>query len=219
MTNKKCVILVHGIFTRDNSTKNIDRISPAFKENGYDIRVARVGFSSIFGTTIAFANLIESTRRAIDRAMRAGYKKIVCVGHSNGCALLHMASYKVNPELAKHVKLKYIYINAALNERFHPAACVDYLDVYYAPDDWIVWMSQALGWVIPWGKMGKVGYNGPPFPTCSVKNYDMQLLPLLDPEGNPINLKRLGHNDIFDKPQPVLAFSKAIAKNADSHFS
>lgn len=211
---KKAAILVHGIFTRDDKAQRIDHIAPPFKDLGYDIIDTKVGFVDVFGDVVGFQNLVNIVANTVEDAIKNGYTKIICVGHSNGAALLHAASYKLSEDLAGPGKmfLEFIYVNPALNERYHPSICVDTLDVYYSPDDYVVWASQLFKLVLPWGKMGKVGYVGPNYPNCVVTNYNMLVMPFADDKGNPITVRFLGHHGAFDDP-PVNSFSKLLVAN------
>ena len=100
--------------------------------------------------------------------------KILAVGHSNGCAILHLAT----KEYSAHIDYL-VYLNPALKRTFAPGVKVRHCDVYHSPSDIPVraskWLSKLTKLVSnkwfkarPWGEMGASGYEGPDKRMCNL---------------------------------------------------
>jgi hypothetical protein len=170
----KTVYLFHGIMN-DNGKNTTDKLKPFLLDAGFAIREADYG--SIAPTNARIVN------QAISRMLGGMVdEESYAIGHSNGCALIHLATHQ------GAYFSKIIYINPALDPNFSPSKLCSKLIVYYSPDDLVVDLAKlALGTV--GGNMGRVGYNGADDPR--IENVNINTLLAVSKLDNP-------HNAAFD---------------------
>ena len=163
------IFLLHGFNVSDGGTGSIDKLKPYLRGEvcEYDY-----GWKGLLGVRMANKGLAEKLARMVSPGD-------VGIGHSNGCAILHLASHMG----AKFRKL--VYINPALDSDAAPGPHVESLDVWHSPSDAPVRLARWLPWHA-WGDMGAKGYTGP---DERVKNFDKQ---------SAFSLSSSGHSDVFD---------------------
>ena len=91
---------------------------------------------------------------AASNAKKQTKAKVIAVGHSNGCAIIHMAATQFNAPIDR-----ICYINPALEKDMVPGKQVKQIDVWYSPSDRPVQLAKYLPRHI-WGEMGSTGYVG-----------------------------------------------------------
>lgn len=87
---------------------------------------------------------------------------VMAFGHSNGCAILHLATSHYDANI-DHL----VYVNPALQRELAPGRHVKSCDVWHSPSDGPVALAEFLRKVTfsavnsrPWGDMGAYGYQG-----------------------------------------------------------
>lgn len=138
--------LVHGFNVRDSGRSTIDRLGPYLRAAGWRVGQVDYGWRLLAG--VAVGNPSE----AADLAAMSSPGDIA-IGHSNGCAIIHRATYLG----AKFRRV--FYVNAALNTDARPGPCVTQFHVMYAPDDLAVLAARYLPCAL-WGSMGRDGFTG-----------------------------------------------------------
>ncbi len=128
------------------------------------------GHVGLIGTRFKNRAIASTVAKAVKTAVCNEFRPVV-IGHSNGCAIAHLALEEVEAECAVDA----IYINPALKETVDIAPSVAQLAVWHSPSDgpvrWSKWLpvSDAR----PWGEMGAVGYIGE---DKRVTNYNKELM-------------------------------------------
>lgn len=164
--------LVHGFNVSDHGAGSIDTMAPYFEEAGLTIK--QVDYRRALLARVRLCSKAEAQ-------MLAGLVEpgSVGIGHSHGCALLHMAC-----EFGAPFK-ELIYINPALNKNALRAPQVEWRHVWHSPSDVPV-RAAALLFKHIWGKMGAVGYQGPQ--DDFTINYDKE---------NDYDISSDEHSDVF----------------------
>ncbi len=201
---KPLVLLVHG-FNVFNPEKSVGKLRTFFESQGCPTIMVDYGHTGLIETRLKnpkiakrLAKLAKSAK-AIDSDRR-----VIAVGHSNGCAILHLAT---NEHQAPIDKL--VYINPALKKNLTPGIDVYQCDVWHSPSDKAVKWSRVLAKIIPrkwfnarpWGKMGAVGYVGD---DRRMNNFDKE---------NDYVLSSKAHSDVF-KWSLIGYFGQIIADKA-----
>ena len=182
--------LIHGVNTWDGGRGSIDRLKPLLEKDGYEVLEFDYGLTFLLGAR--FGNGRRAKKLA--KQVKPGD---VAIGHSNGCAISHRATYLGAPFK------QLINISAALDRDLVPEwATVRDLTVYYSPSDTAVKAANWIPFVI-WGDQGRVG--------CTVKhkyvhNYDKDKLLGTD----------LGHSKVF-KPLFVRRFYKHLKTRLEKY--
>lgn len=194
------VILVHGFNVSDGGKKTVGKLKYYFeRHSGVTVRVLDYGYFGLLSTRLFNEEVSENLSKMIMEHFIM-YDRIIVVGHSNGCAIAHMASEKL-PE-SVYVD-RYVYINPALKAELAPAGSVLAWDVWFNRKDHVVKLSKLLFWRAserPWGKMGAIGYQGS---DPRVRQFDTG-------EGRVL---ALGHSTIF-KEDKIRHFGPFIAQVA-----
>ena len=171
--NKKLAILVHGWNVIDKGESSTDLLKPYFLEAGFDVWEVDYRWT-FFLVKLVNKRVVQRVYRTVNKAIAKRYDRIVCVGHSNGCNILHQASYLY---LTEQIKIHYVYINPALEKDYVPAYSVSQCAVWHTHGDDIVPLANTIskytfGLFIPqfWGPMGKYGYQGS---DPKMMNYDI----------------------------------------------
>lgn len=149
--------LIHGFNDRYNGRDNVDRLEPYLAQIG-SIRNFDYGWKGLIG--VLFGNAQRAKELSDDI-----FKGDIGVGHSNGCAILHRAAVDGAPFSGL------VYINPALDEKIELPHQIEWLLVYYAPDDFPVFLASLVPFTL-WGGMGRFGYSGPS--DDRVKNINLQ---------------------------------------------
>lgn len=177
--------LVHGFNVWDGGEATIGRLVPYFEAEGWDVRMFRYGWTGLLG--VRFGN--KSRAKRLKELVRPGD---IGVGHSNGCAVLHMASHEGAP--FSHLT----YVNPALDVDAAPAEGVRSVNVWHSPSDKPVRVAKFL-WRHPWGQMGAKGYFGS---DQRIRNYDKE---------HGFRMSSSKHSDVFTDPALLDYFGPRIA--------
>ena len=108
------VILVHGFNVWDGGAGSVGKLKPYFEELGANTTMFKYGFVGLLLTRFFNEEIAEKLAVLINIKART-YKKVIVLGHSNGCAIAHLASYMCEGKVAK-----YVYINPALKKELVP---------------------------------------------------------------------------------------------------
>ena len=190
------VILIHGYNVWDGGRATVGRLAPFFNARGIAHFAVNYGHFGLLETR--FKNIRVAKRVAL--ACRAAVDQtVIVVGHSNGCAIAHLAASEFGAPIDKAV-----YINPALEKDMPLPESVRALDVWHSPSDAPVKISK---WLLParmrpWGEMGATGYQG--VEDCRIVNYNKETdYPVRSDE----------HSDVFDLSE-LPFFGPLIAENA-----
>lgn len=179
-------ILVHGFNVWDGGRATVGKLRPFFADEGVPYIMLNYGHFGLGDTYWRNKKIAAQVTKACTAA-RINGSRVVAVGHSNGCAILHYAAKELGAQIDKTV-----FINPALDA---DAALVGRVDVWYSPSDRPVRWAKYLPFH-PWGEMGATGYTGPArdgirnfnketdFPLPSREHSDLfqvELLPLFGP--------------------------------------
>jgi len=160
---KPLILLVHG-FNVFNPEISIGKLRTFFEVQGCPTIMVDYGHTGLIETRLKNPKI--ATRLAeIARASKALHpgREIIAVGHSNGCAILHLATNKYEARIDTVV-----YINPALERHLVPGRSVGKCHVWHSPSDAPVKWGRRLSKIIPtrwfnarpWGAMGATGYEG-----------------------------------------------------------
>ncbi len=147
------VWLIHGFNVSDSGAGTTDRLNKYVSSRGNHAREFDYGWIGLLGAR--FGNRRIATR-LVDAVLTDDEEldpRPIGIGHSNGCAILHMASHMGAPFK------KLIYINPALNKDAVPGKQVEEVHIWHSPSDKAVRFARFLPWHT-WGEMGATGYRG-----------------------------------------------------------
>lgn len=150
---KILVILVHGFNVWDWGRSTVGKLRPFYAAHRIPYIMVDYGHFGIGETYWKNKKVAKKVAEACTNAKLSGYK-VILVGHSNGCAIIHQAAEQFKAEIDKAV-----YINPALDKDTEPAPSMGYLDVWHSPSDKPVKWARKLPFH-PWGEMGSTGYTG-----------------------------------------------------------
>lgn len=185
------VLLIHGINVSRPSA-SVGALKTFFQANEVPcimVEYLHTGWLGARCKNKRLAKRIASITKAIKKNNGV---KIIVVGHSNGCAIAHLAT----KEYDAYVNYL-VYINPALKRTLAPGPTVERCDVYHSPSDLPVRVARILSKLTklisknwfnarPWGSMGAFGYEGD---DKRMVNYDKE---------NESPVVSSGHSDIFD---------------------
>ena len=149
----KLCLLVHGFNVRDGGAGTIGRLTPFFIARGWDTVIFKMGFINLIEVYTSNDKYAQRLAEAAVNAKKLG-QQVVAVGHSNGCAVIHLATTRFNAPFDAVT-----YINPALDNTLQPAAHIPKWTVWYSPSDWAVKLARFMPRNI-WGHMGATGYVG-----------------------------------------------------------
>lgn len=149
---KTMVFLLHGFNVRDGGKNTILKLSPYFAEAGAEVVDFGYGYFNLFMPRWRNPQVAQDLAVACNQAKLAGYR-VVLVGHSNGCTIIHIAGEKYGA-----VADKVVYINPALNRDVKFPPTFRSFDVWHSPSDKAVSISRILPLNL-WGDMGAVGFT------------------------------------------------------------
>lgn len=161
-TKRRLAVLVHGLGTRYDDRSTLDDLTPTLSSLGFDVVHFRYGFVSVLGA-ITSNRKIAKRLKSVIQSSTDYYDEILVIGHSNGCALMDLASDKIQNN---NKTIGYIYISPAANVSKAPGAAISWLDVWFNPRDYIIKFIRfvmKISLVISrsqWGLMGIHGYRG-----------------------------------------------------------
>lgn len=185
----KVVILIHG-YNVDNYEETVGKLRKPFEALGYYVEFLNYGYEPV--TWKITKRNPDIAKRLADRV---GYWQnkdftVDIVGHSNGCAITHLATEKHGIKVNVCVA-----INPALTADKNPSSNAELVQVWHNKGDKAVVLGKWLSWLIPWarnarpwGQQGKIGYQGK---DKNVINFDA---------GNDFKVSAIGHSAVFKKP-------------------
>lgn len=154
---KTLVILVHGFNVTDGGAGTIGKLKRYYAARGAKVVSVRYGWFGLFQTRFCNEEVSENLTYLIQKGSQR-FNRIIVVGHSNGCAIAHLASYKGTVPIHR-----FVYINPALKKHYTPDGRVKAVDVWHNWHDSAVVWAKFLFWRAserPWGLMGRTGYRG-----------------------------------------------------------
>lgn len=146
-------ILIHGFNVRDGGKESIGKLQSYLETRGVDCIVVDYHWLGVFGT-YAKNNKIAKRIAKAAKAAKAGHRNVIALGHSNGCAILNIATKKYMAPIDR-----LLYVNPALDRDQSPGSYVKEWHVWYSPGDLPVKIGKLLP-KHPWGEMGAKGYKG-----------------------------------------------------------
>lgn len=162
------IYLLHGFNVSDGGAGSIDKLKPYLRGEVCEFDYGWVGLLGV-----RFGN--KSRAKSLAAMVKPGD---VGIGHSNGCAILHLASHLGAPFR------KLVYINPVLDADAEPGPQVESCDVWHSPSDAPVRFASWLPWHT-WGSMGAEGFKGS---DERITNYNKQ---------NDFAMSSFGHSDVF----------------------
>lgn len=146
-------LLVHGFNVSDGGENTVGRFRPYFIARGWDTITFQMGW---MGLIQVYTQNHQHAKRLAEAARNAHERgtEVIALGHSNGCAVLHLATTEYDAPIQRMA-----YINPALEHHLAPAPQVERLDVWHSPSDRPVKWSRLMPFSL-WGAMGAVGYTG-----------------------------------------------------------
>jgi alpha-beta hydrolase superfamily lysophospholipase len=158
-------LLIHGINVHRPS-RSVGKLKTFFEARGIPCIVVDYVHTGWMGARWKNRKLAKRVATITKAIKKNNGVKIIAVGHSNGCAIAHLAT----KEYAAYINYL-VYINPALKRTLTPGPTVERCDVYHSPSDMPVKASKMLSKVTrfiskdwfdarPWGEMGAFGYLG-----------------------------------------------------------
>jgi len=200
--NKTLIILGHGILCRNSGAGSIDLLGPELAHYGYDVIDFDYGWRGLFMAAFSNNSLAKKLSKLINKK-RQQYRHVVYVGHSNGCAIGHISSYKPYRKVGQ---LDYVYIAAALDRDLEPNINnVNRVLVLHSDEDGALTAAGVLKKTmsflhlkiesLPYGELGKKGYDE-----------DTKI----EHENIDYSERYFGHSDYFNKSN-IKGIAKTIA--------
>lgn len=181
--SKPMAILVHGFNVWDGGRATVGKLRPFLSARDVPYISINYGHVGLIGTRLKNNKIAMRVAESVCTAAEAGHRPVV-IGHSNGCAIIHLAMNLVDSVWPGAVDL--IYINPALEKSARVSAAAGRLDVWHSPSDrpvrWSKWLPRSSA--RPWGEMGAVGFVGH---DPRVTNHNKELM---TPSSK-------GHSDLF----------------------
>ena len=190
-------ILVHGFNVWDGGKSTVGRLKEYFQAEGVRCIVINYGWFGIGRTYIKNGKVADRVIEACNVVKMVDPEtRIILVGHSNGCAIIHNACGRYWARVHQGV-----YINPALDVDATIRHSMGKLTVWYSPSDKPVRWSKWLPFH-PWGEMGRIGYHGKQaHRVCSINKEDL------------FEVSSRTHSDVFSK-RKLPFFGPLIVKNA-----
>lgn len=147
-------VLVHG-YNANEGVTSIDLVAPTLRRRGFEVQ--QFDYKHLNGplTGLIGATLLNASRATRLRNELAQDKKVVAIGHSNGCAILYrfMCAYP-------GVLSDSIFVNPALDRDVEFPDDCGKVTVYHTPGELPTRLARYIPFSL-WGSMGAVGYQGP----------------------------------------------------------
>ena len=199
----KVALLVHG-FASKGGKGSTDTLRPYFEQAGWLVYELDYGYTMLPTLTRVNKKLALSWvgwARALNQLQKdlSGSGELVGVGHSNGCAILRLASWLGAPFT------QLVFINPALNtkgRKTRVGPTVKRVHVWHSSSDKVLQFARFIPWHT-WGRMGAIGYKGDD-PTYA--NYDKR---------RDYSMKSKEHGDVFEQPERDF-FGPIIVQEADN---
>lgn len=176
------VVLIHGFNIWDGGRATVGKLRPFFADLGVPYVMVSYGHFGLLDTRFKNLRIAEQVATAIANARRGNHQVIV-VGHSNGCAIAHLAAQHYGARIDQAV-----YINPALEANIEIPESIRRLHVWHSPSDgpvkWAKWLPAANA--RPWGEMGATGYTGHDHRVLNFNKEDR------------FGVVSKGHSDMFD---------------------
>lgn len=157
--SKPLVILVHGFNVWDGGRATVGKLRPFLSACGVPYISINYGHVGLVGTRLKNRKIARRVAQAALTALDVGYSPVL-IGHSNGCAIIHLALAELTGLCTLAVGA--IYINPAMEKDVRSSASLGWLRVWHSPSDkpvrWSKWLPRSNA--RPWGEMGAVGYVG-----------------------------------------------------------
>lgn len=179
-------ILVHGFNVSDGGQGSVGMLEPFLSAQGivpHRLNYTHFGF---FEARLKNAKVAQMVSRIAYNLKLRG-DTIVAFGHSNGAAILHLASTHYDAKI-DHM----VYVNPALQRDLVPGKHVKSLDVWHSPSDGPIALAEFTRKVTfsainsrPWGDMGAYGYVGP---DTRIRNFNKE-------SDYPVSSE--GHSDVW----------------------
>ena len=195
----RAVIPVHGWNVSDwRST--VGRLKRPFEVLGYHVEPLNYGYwPHTWQATKGNVKVARKLAKMVSTLQAKGYEVDV-VGHSNGCAIGHIATERFGMCVNT-----FVAINPALKKNLNPSDNAQLVQVWHNDGDRAVvlgkWLRWLTGWARkarPWGEMGNEGYTGR---DKNVVNFNCS---------EDFKVKAHGHSAVFEKPVSDF-YLKAIA--------
>lgn len=153
---KSIAILIHGFNVWDGGRGSVGKLRPFFADLGAPYVMVNYGHFGLLDTRFKNRKIAHRVADAVTSARVKGFDNIVVVGHSNGCAIAHIAA-TCGAQIDRAV-----FINPALKKDIEIPASIKSLDVWHSPSDIPVRLARYLlpSGARPWGRMGADGYAG-----------------------------------------------------------
>ena len=150
-------VLVHG-FNVVDPNRSICGLTESLERIGYTVHKFLYGRAGFMDIRLSNDNLAWALLSQIHTIQHyAPDKRIIPIGHSNGCALIKKAGQlqdATNPAFSRC-----IYISPALNTTATLGPQITRCDVMHNVGDEVVKWSSYIP-MNSWGRMGNIGYNG-----------------------------------------------------------
>lgn len=204
LNNPPLILLVHGYNVFDPE-ETVGQLRTFFETQGCPTIIVDYGHTGLIETRRKNPKIAKRLAYLVEASKTAQPNRpVIVVGHSNGCAIIHLATTAHNAAIDTVV-----YINPALGKRLAPGPQVSRCQVWHSPSDKPVKWAKRLSRIIPrrwfnarpWGEMGAVGYLGD---DKRVQNFDKQ---------NDFLLSSKEHSDVFHW-RLLPYFGDLIAKTA-----
>ena len=158
-------ILVHGFNVWDGGRATVGKLRPFLSARDIPFISINYGHVGLIGTRLKNNKIARRVANAVRTATAAGYRPVL-IGHSNGCAIIHLALGLLSLEgrlcPLRACLVDAIYINPALRKSPQVYKTVKRLMVWHSPSDkpvrWSKWLPRSNA--RPWGEMGATGFVG-----------------------------------------------------------
>ena len=163
--SKPLAILVHGFNVWDGGRATVGKLRPFLSAENVPYIMINYGHVRLLGTRLKNNKIARRVAEAVCTAVDAGHRPVV-VGHSNGCAIIHLAMNLIDSVYSRSSVcaglVGVVYINPALKKDARASAAVNKLTVWHSPSDkpvrWSKWLPRSNA--RPWGEMGSTGFVG-----------------------------------------------------------
>ncbi|MEZ0155246.1 MAG: alpha/beta fold hydrolase [Candidatus Reddybacter sp.] len=176
MSKPVLAILVHGFNVWDGGRATVGKLRPFLSARDVPYIMINYGHVGLLRTGRKNKKIAGRLAKAVRTALDAGQRPVV-IGHSNGCAIIHLAMAEVMKGLlpVDNYSVGAVYINPALGRGLMAPAAVHCLDVWFSPSDkpvrWSKWLPRSNA--RPWGEMGATGFVGV---DKRVRNHNKELM-------------------------------------------
>lgn len=160
------ILLIHGFNVWDGGKATVGELRGYFAARDMPYHILKYGHFGLWDARTKNDNVARQVADFVTRAK----EPVVCIGHSNGCAIIYLAITKYNAHPAHCV-----FINPALEADALEQPLPISFDIWHSPSDKPVKWARFLPKTQfrPWGDMGAVGAtNGKP--DSRIVNYNKE---------------------------------------------